>query len=62
MLGWLMDVNVKTKYLKIIFWREAILLTLCFCMLVWVCFYENIYYLYVIMNQTIFVFTVNSVI
>lgn len=24
-----MDVNVKTKYLKIVLWREGILLTLC---------------------------------
>ena len=23
MLGWLMDVNVKTKYLKIIFWSQG---------------------------------------
>lgn len=48
-----MDVNVKTKYLKIVLWREGILLTLCFCMLVWIYFYENIYYLYVIKNCSV---------
>ncbi len=48
-----MDVNVKTKYLKIALWREGILLTLCFCMLVWICFYENIYYLYIIKNRSV---------